>query len=270
MVDTVVIKSETPPEDQAHIDAMVAKAEGTTQVKEDNVISGETDRPQWLPEKFKSPEDLAKAYSELESKLGGKKEQPQAEPEAKPEAKPQESLEITPDTQVAEELSSKGLNLQDFSSEFAQKGELSTESYEKLAKAGYPRDVVDNYIAGQNARAQLFEADVKNSIGGDKAFTEMVEWAKANVSPNELSTYNEAVSSGNPDKAKLAVLGMYQKFSSARPAEPNLVSGNSKGGTTDAYESMAQMKEDMKNPLYKSDPAFRSKVQAKLARSNIM
>jgi hypothetical protein len=28
------------------------------------------DRPEWLPEKYKTPEDLAKAYKELESKLG--------------------------------------------------------------------------------------------------------------------------------------------------------------------------------------------------------
>ena len=29
------------------------------------------DRPSWLPEKFKSAEDMAKAYSELEKKQGG-------------------------------------------------------------------------------------------------------------------------------------------------------------------------------------------------------
>jgi hypothetical protein len=32
------------------------------------------DRPEWLPEKYKSGEDLAKAYKELESKLGSKEE----------------------------------------------------------------------------------------------------------------------------------------------------------------------------------------------------
>lgn len=33
-----------------------------------------SDRPEWLPEKYKSGEDLAKAYKELESKLGSKEE----------------------------------------------------------------------------------------------------------------------------------------------------------------------------------------------------
>jgi len=32
----------------------------------------EVDRPEWLPEKFKSPEDLAKSYTELEKKISGR------------------------------------------------------------------------------------------------------------------------------------------------------------------------------------------------------
>ena len=38
------------------------------------VTQTQTDRPDWLPEKFNSPEDLGKAYSELSSKLGTKEE----------------------------------------------------------------------------------------------------------------------------------------------------------------------------------------------------
>ena len=38
------------------------------------VTQAQTDRPDWLPEKFNSPEDLGKAYNELSSKLGAKEE----------------------------------------------------------------------------------------------------------------------------------------------------------------------------------------------------
>ena len=37
----------------------------------------EPDRPDWLPEKFKTPEDLAKSYGELEKKLGSREQSPQ-------------------------------------------------------------------------------------------------------------------------------------------------------------------------------------------------
>jgi hypothetical protein len=38
------------------------------------VTQTQTDRPDWLPEKFSSPEDLGKAYNELSTKLGSKEE----------------------------------------------------------------------------------------------------------------------------------------------------------------------------------------------------
>ena len=42
----------------------------------DFVVAEDTqpERPEWLPEKYNTGEDLAKAYKELESKLGGKEE----------------------------------------------------------------------------------------------------------------------------------------------------------------------------------------------------
>ena len=40
-----------------------------TEAPVDGSQSGTVDRPEWLPEKFKSPEDMAASYSALESKL---------------------------------------------------------------------------------------------------------------------------------------------------------------------------------------------------------
>ena len=54
----------------------VAQADGRDFVTEADVQTTEatSDRPEWLPEKYNSGEDLAKAYKELESKLGSKEE----------------------------------------------------------------------------------------------------------------------------------------------------------------------------------------------------
>ena len=52
-----------------------AEADGRDFVTEADVNQSEApERPEWLPEKFKTPEDLAKSYNELQSKLGGKDE----------------------------------------------------------------------------------------------------------------------------------------------------------------------------------------------------
>jgi hypothetical protein len=79
------------------------------------------------------------------------------------------------------------------------------------------------------------------------------------------------VSSGNADQAKLAALGLGAKFERANGSDPKrLLGGQSAGSTGDVYESMAQVTAAMKDPLYKADPAFRAKVQSKLARSNVI
>ena len=266
MVDTVIVNSTTPTEDPAHAQAMIDKidAANATPSTDGNTPPSDPpteDRPEWLPEKFKSPEDMAKAYAALESKLGKPADPtPPADPTATP-----------PTEQVADELATKGLDLSTFSSEFNTKGELSAESYDALEKAGYPRNIVDQYIDGQKAQAALYESEVKSIAGGEKTFSEMVDWAKSNLTPQEIQAYNNAIDSGNREQAKLAVAGIHAKFSAARPSEPSLFTGNTASAqSSDVYESIAQMQKDMANPEYKTDPAFRAKVERKLSRSKIL
>jgi hypothetical protein len=265
MVDTVVINSTQPTEDPAHVAAMIAKADaaGTPPAEGENTQSPDDqteDRPSWLPEKFKSPEDLAKAYNELQAKLSGKT----------PEATEPDNQAQPDDKQVQDALQSKGLDLNTFSEEFSKNGVLSPESYEALEKAGYPRNYVDQYIEGQKARGALYESEVKSVAGGEAQFAEMQEWARVNLSVEEINAYNKAIDSGDPSQAKLAVAGIYQKFAANRPSEPNLFKGSNSAPSSDVYESIAQMQKDMATPEYKLDPAFRAKVERKLARSNIL
>lgn len=262
MVDTVVIQSTPPVTPEDHDQKMIDKVDAASNPPVEGTEGTPTeDRPQWLPEKFKSPEDMAKAYSELEAKLGQAKpvDPPAADPAATPPADPEAAL------------ADKGLDLQDFSTEFAQKGELSAESYEKLSKAGYTRQIVDQYIEGQRAVAARFETDIMSEVGGAEKYSEITTWAKANLTPTEIAAYNTAVSSGNADQAKLAALGLGAKFEKANGSDPQrLLGGQSSGSTGDVFESMAQVTAAMKDPLYKNDPAFRAKIQAKLSRSNVI
>ena len=265
MVDTVVIQSTPPVTPEDHDQKMVAKVDAANAAPPVEGTEGTPpaeDRPQWLPEKFKSPEDMAKAYAELESKLGKK------EPEVP--ANTPDPAQATP-ADAEKQLADKGLNLQDFSAEFAQNGSLSAESYEKLAKAGYDKNLVDQFIEGQKARATQFESAIKTEVGGDQAYVDMVTWAKANLSPGEIDAYNAAVGSGNADQAKLAALGLKMKFDKVNGSDPQrLLGGTNQATSSDVFESVAQLKEAMKDPRYKTDSAYRAKVQQKLGRSNVL
>ena len=260
MVDTVVITSENPGAPEGHDQAMIDLVDKSAQIQSDELADPQPseERPQWLPEKFKSPEDMAKAYSELESKLGGNKPPADNATPSDPPADPQAAL------------ADKGLQLDQFSEEFASKGELSAESYEKLAKAGFDKNIVDNYIAGQQARASQFEGSIKAEVGGDERYNQMVDWAKANMTPGEIAAYNTAVSSGNADQAKLAALGLSAKFTQAVGSEPSrLLGGGNNANSADIFESTAQVTKAMADPQYRNDPAYRARVQAKLARSKV-
>jgi hypothetical protein len=220
-----------------------------------------SDRPEWLDEKFESPEDMAKAYQELQSKMG--KDEP-------------EGLEIPTEEAIKEDATPEQASaIEDASKSFAETGEIDDKSYEALAKSGISREVVDQFKANATAaqelqamKAQQAEQQVFETVGGKEIYTQMSTWAGANLTDGEQNAYNEAVNSGDIDKVNLAVSGLYSKYSNNNSMPPN---GQLKGMSAPqgivAYNSQADMMNDMRNPQYASNPTFRSKVEKRLAIS---
>lgn len=226
----------------------VAEAAGTQE-------GAPAERPSWLPEKFATPEDMAKAYAELQTKLGTPDPAPAAAPAAEAEAEANKAVEQA------------GLDMDALRAEFAEAGDLKPETYAKFKAAGIPEEIVKGYIEGQKAVAEQYTNSVKAVAEGQ--FDTMVTWAATNLTPAELTAYNKAVDSGDADIAKLAVAGVYQKFVAANGKDPALVNGNNSDGKGDVFESTRQVTEAMRDKRYKTDPAFRKAVQDKLARSSV-
>lgn len=252
MTESVNTHQEQPAESQEHIDAMLKKVEG----------QAPSDRPDWLPEKFKSPEDMAKAYSELESKLGkGSKEETQETDELA------EQVEQT-SSEVSEALDAKGLDFGVFQQEYLDNGELSDDAYTALEEAGFSRTLVDSWIQGQNALSTQVEAEMHSIVGGQEQYSELMQWASNNLPESEIDAFNAAVDSQNPSNIRFAVQGLYARYRSE--AEPNLLQGGtgavSSGGK---FESNAELTAAMRDPRYAKDPAYRQQVADKLARSSL-
>ncbi len=222
---------------------------------EENKTDGQTtDRPSWLPEKFKSPEDMAKAYSELEQKQSGKPEDTQSEPE------------VT-EGQAKEVVEDAGLDFDSMSKEFEANGELSADTYATLAKANIPEDMVNAYIDGINAQTELYENSVKDVAGGDEAYDALLSWGESNLTPDEISTFDTAVNSMDVATAKAAVEGMNARMKLDQGLDPARVIDGKGGDSDGAYQSQAQIEADMNDPRYATDPAFRQKVYNKMAKS---
>lgn len=242
-------KITTPEEAQAQLDAMQNPPEKT-----------EGDRPEWLDEKFSSPEDLAKAYSELQKKMSSG-EKPEAE-----EAPAPDGLSITRQ-EAAEAAENAGLDFDALAAKYQEKGELEDADYEALEKSGLKRDTVDQYIRGQEAIAEKFESQVYEQFGDKEAYGEMTQWASTNLSETQIDFFNDAIASGDIDKAMFAINGLKAQYESANGSEPSrTVDGKpSQGGPK--YANDQEWMADMSKPEYWTDDLFRSKVQEKAQRS---
>lgn len=237
----------------------------TTNVDETVEASEEqqTERPEWLPEKFKSAEDMANAYSELEKKLG----QPAAEEQTEEEPQQTEETENENDNPEAGNYNEAVVEAsQEF---FENDGQLSEETYQKLEKVGLPRDLVDSYAAGQQALLQSEEAQIKGVAGGE--YDQMAEWANEHLPSEEVDAFDEAVTSGSVQQAKLAVQGLYARYQNATGSRPKtLVQGSVSGTSTMPFKSMQELARAQSDPRYRSgDKAYHQEIDRRLAVSNI-
>jgi hypothetical protein len=233
---------------------------------QDKQKSGE--RPSWLPEKFKSPEDLARSYTELEKKLGSgaakKPEEIQTPPPAVKTPVQASALEIEANKAVQK----AGFDMKSLQQEYTAKGELSPESLKKLADAGIGEDQITVYKRGMEAQRQDYEAKITEGIeGGRETLQEAMAWAAENLSQPEIDSFNKAVAMGDPNIGKLAVDGLMARFQ--KQDGPRLVNGQRiTGDMGDVFRSHAQITAAQSDPRYEEDPAFRDEVEKKILRSD--
>ena len=225
-------------------------------------------KPEGLPEKFNSVDELVKSYSELEKKLGEQSQptEKSVDPVSKAEAKEQPKSDLDIATKAVD---SAGLNMETLSEEFAKDGKLADGSYKSLEKAGIPKEYVDRFIAGQQAIADQQSATVKNLVGGTEAYDSMSEWAGQNLTETEKQAYNTAVNSKDLEAVKLAVVGLKARYAQSTGSEPQLVEGKASPSGEQGFASWAQVTQAMSDPRYAKDPAYQAEVKNKLANSKI-
>jgi len=214
--------------------------------------SAASPRPDWLPEKFQSPEDMAAAYAALESKMGS------GEKPAEPAPVP-----------TAEAVRESGLDLPSLEAEYRESGELSAESYDAAAKAGFSKEVVDKYIEGQQAVVERQVEDIVSTVGGRSGYDDLIGWAADNLSEGEIDAFNRTIESNDVDSIKLAVSGLQARRESGAPADPARQIEGGQAPAADRFDSWAQVKEAMADPRYSTDPAYNNAVVQKLGRSQL-
>ena len=214
--------------------------------------------------KYKSAEELERAYKELEKKLGEKTEAPAEEEEAPAEEQAEE---------VEVDLVRRGL--EKAAQEFDEGGAITPETLDALSELD-SRTLVETwakYISetrGQAEQTQVSNAEVQRiyqSVGGQQAYTEMTQWAAENLSAEEIGAYDSVVNSGNLDAAYWAVQGLKAKYSEANGNQGKRYSGGRAPAPEPGFRSHAELAAAIRDPRYNEDPAYRMDIEAKLARS---
>lgn len=265
MADVVEFGGTAPVKDPgvvpagAKIDANGNVSVPTDQPKKEETKAG--DRPDWLLEKFKTTEEQAKAYSELEKKFSAtKKEEP---------AKLADKAKATDDPSKA--VADAGFDFQALETEYAENGHLKPETYKALADKGIKEEFVDSYIEGRKAVGAQLVSGLIEIAGSEESVADTLEWAKGNVDAAQVAAYNRAIKSGDPVLTKAMFQTIHAQFAESGGVEPSLKGGGGGAGgdtTIQPFASRAQMTKAMGSKEYKDDPGFRKEVERRVAATD--
>lgn len=244
---------------------LIAEEEAITQSKYDKARQ-ETEAELRYAGKFKSAEDLEKAYKELEKKLGQKDETTSEEEE-------EEGVESEAESED-DSVSETAQFLKEASEEWAtNSNQLKPETLQKLKELP-SEQLIDAYLELQKnvqpTQQVLTDADadaIVKSVGGKDAYNETLAWAADNLTPAEVAAYDNVVNSGNKDAIFFAVQALNQRYKDAVGFEGNRVSGKSVKNTVKGFRSQAELARAISDPRYRTDPAYRIDIEEKLAAS---
>lgn len=217
--------------------------------------------------KFKTQEDLLKAYQELER---------QRTKENQDDGEEEEVEESVDNADEAEETTESDEIFNRAAQQYTDNGQLSDDAIEALSQMD-SKDLIKAYVDyyGRNAanyeqkelEATQLEA-VKEIAGGADEYDNMIGWAAQSLAPDEIDAFNSVTESGNLAAIRFAVEALNSRYRAAEGFEAELVTGKASTSTNvKAYRSQAELARDIANPLYHSDPAFRADVEARLQAS---
>ena len=262
MTSSQVNVSETPPMSQQDLETLA---------------KNETDENGLILGKFRSVEDLAASYKELEGKLGTvtEEDQPQTEEEVETADSEFNAEEYYGDG-LASVLEEVGIDPQEISQRFVEEDGISEDDYAKLGEAGFSRQIIDTYLDG--LRGGYGEADdipakqiqdIKDSIGGDEAYEQMKKWASSNLSPAEIKSFENLTETADAPAIKMAVQGLYTQYQNAMGVEPSLVTGRASQSGPTPFRSTAEVVTAMSDPRYGKDVSYAEDVQRRLGGSDV-
>ena len=252
--------SETPPMSQEDLETLA---------------KNETDENGLILGKFKTVEDLANSYKELEGKLGATETTEEEAEEVTEENESETNYHDIYGDGLAEVLDEVGIDPEDITNRFLETGNINDDDYTKLQEGGFSKQVIDTYLDGIRSQGNVAEiakgeiSDIQQIAGGEQGYEQMRSWANENLSKDEIVAFDNLTATGSAPAIKLAVQGLYSQYSNAMGIEPDLVSGRPSSNGLAPYRSAAEVTAAMSDPRYGKDMTYTGTVQEKLRESDV-
>lgn len=170
---------------------------------------------------------------------------------------------------VKENLAQKGIDFEKCAEEYLERGNLSDATYQKLAEAGFTKNVVDAYIAGVNAQNERLTSTILNTVGGQEEYDKITAFIQSQGN-SAIDAYNALVDSGN-----LSAIAMYlngckaQMILKTGTANRSILGGQTSPAEV-GFENEAEMTKAMSDPRYRTDPDYVKQVAKKLEKSSFV
>ena len=196
----------------------------------DEGMPGTGERPQWLPEKFKSVADMSKSYNELERRVG-------SAPNEYDTSKAKSWIE--PDYAPIKDML-----------EYAKSKHVSQDVMDKMFES------VGKYLDEFNI--DYNEERTKLGDKAEESLNVIDNWAKSNFTPE---TYDALTNNLRTADAIKAIEEVRTKMNSNTTAIPS-----TQHDLNSAAPSLQDIQSELTKNLdkYKSDPAYRREIQSKM------
>ena len=198
MAETLTVNTDAPTE------TATDTVENLTPEEQDSLAVGseiQEQQEQLYAGKYKSAEELEKAYGELQKKLGEKGDE---DSEEAGDSEPVESKEDSEETEETSQPSAAAELITSASNEFNEKGELTAETIAKFSSMS-SQELVEAYMQVQGQLPQASQEaevadisnavvnEVKNAAGGETPYNNMVQCARENLAQNSIEAFDNII-----------------------------------------------------------------------------
>lgn len=171
---------------------------------------------------------------------------------------------------IKEDLKGKGVDFNSAVKEYETKGSLSEETIEALNKAGYPPEVIEAFIEGHVAMEERFTKAIYESVGGEKEYRSIVNWASQNLTKKSIDAFNRAIDNNNINAITLMLEGMKAKMVAKMGTAKKSIHGGASApnGSPKGYNSKADVIKAMSDPRYGRDAGYTRMVEQQMWATN--